>query len=59
MKQFGIFDNYPIGPSVYAKRGGVDVGNEAERFSTKGRFRLHVVSVKAMELKSTLKGDVV
>ena len=46
MKKFGILDDDPIGPGVYDERSADGIGNEAERFLTKGRFRLHIVSVE-------------
>ena len=46
MKKFGILEDDPIGPGVNDERSAVGVGKEAERFSTKGRLRLYIVSVE-------------
>ena len=46
VKQFGILDGDLIGHGVYEKRSAVGISNEEKRFSMKGRFRLHIVSVE-------------
>ena len=56
MMQFGIFDNEPIGTGVYDKCGDVGDSNEVEKLSTKGRFRLHIVSVERNGVQIYIKG---